>query len=163
MAYAVRADLVDRYSEAEITALETVGLDYAESAVSAAALADAEEEINSLVAVRYALPLPSVPSPLKSAVCDVARFKLYKDQATDEVKYRYERAMKWAVMVSKGEALLVFDPAFTTPEQVAAIADPLGPVAAAFAGGVFNDDHLDKMVDFNRVSSGLGLGRGWRG
>ena len=162
MAYAVRADLVSRFSEAEVVSLESIGLSAPSSAVSNAALTDAEEEINSLVAVRYALPLPSVPSPLKSAVCDVARFKLYKDQATDEVKYRYERAMKWAVMVSKGEALLVFDPAFTTPEEVATLADPLGPVAAAFAGGVFSDEHLDRMVDFNRVSSGLGLGRGWR-
>lgn len=56
------------------------------------------------MAVRYTVPLPSVPAPLKVAVCDIARFRLYKDRPTDEVKYRYEQAVKWLKALARGEA-----------------------------------------------------------
>lgn len=161
MPYANRDDLVSRYTEEEIAALESIGLDAPDAGRTASALSDAEEDINSLIAIRYTLPLPSVPAPLKSAVCDVARFKLYKDRATDEVKYRYERAMKWALLVSEDRAKLIFDSSLTSPEIVAEISNPLNPVAAAFTGAVFSDQMLDKMVDVNRVAVGLGRG-GWR-
>lgn len=160
MEYATRADLVSRYTESEISSLESVGRDTPDVVVSTEALSDAQEELNSLIAVRYKLPLPSVPSPLKSATCEVARFKMYKDRATEEVKYRYEKAIKWATLVSQGDARLVFNADNTSPEQVAAVSDPLNPMAAAFTGAVFSDSQLDKMVSFDRVSSGLGLG-GW--
>lgn len=140
MLYATRTDLEDRFSTDEIEVLNgTVGAGGVEQA-----LQDAAEEADSYVAVRYAVPLPSVPAPLKVAVCDIARFRLYKDRPTDEVKYRYEQAVKWLKALARGEATMVFTPGLS-PEQEDNIVSPVTPVAGIIRTGVFNDDILQFM------------------
>lgn len=140
MLYAIRADLEARFNAEEIAVLEqTVG----DGGVQRA-LQDAAEEADSYVAVRYAVPLPSVPAPLKVAVCDIARFRLYKDRPTEEVKYRYEQSIKWLKSVSSGAAVLTFTPALTD-NQKDAIVSPVTPVAVTIATGVFNDSILSNM------------------
>lgn len=140
MLYATRTDLEDRFSTDEIEVLNgTVGAGGVEQA-----LQDAAEEADSYVAVRYAVPLPSVPAPLKVAVCDIARFRLYKDRPTDEVKYRYEQAVKWLKALARGEATMVFTPGLS-PEQEDSIVSPVTPVAGIIRTGVFNDDILQFM------------------
>lgn len=140
MLYATRTDLEERFSTDEIEVLNgTVGAGGVEQA-----LQDAAEEADSYVAVRYAVPLPSVPAPLKVAVCDIARFRLYKDRPTDEVKYRYEQAIKWLKALARGEATMVFTPGLS-PEQEADIVSPVTPVAGIIRTGVFNDDILQFM------------------
>jgi phage gp36-like protein len=149
--YAARADLVKRFGEQEIASLEDPDNTGAPSAaVSQEALEDATEEVNSYVAVRYGLPLPSVPAPLSRAVCDVARFRLYKDRPTEEVKYRYERTVKWLEQLAAGKVLLTFDPALT-PAQTEELTKPATPVSAHYSGGAFSDDTLGKMVDPAKV------------
>lgn len=120
------------------------------------ALQDAAEEADSYVAVRYTVPLPSVPAPLKVAVCDIARFRLYKDRPTEEVKYRYEQAVKWLKSVARGEATLTFTPRLS-PEEEANIVSPVTPVAGIIKTGVFNDDILQYMPG---ADAGWPFGRG---
>lgn len=150
MIYATRTDLETRYSADEVTVLEqTVGAGGVELALN-----DAAEEANSYVAVRYAVPLPSVPATLKVAVCDIARFRLYKDRPTEEVKYRYEQAVKWLKSVSRGDAVLTFDPALSPEEQEDGIY-AVTPIAGTIRTGVFNDSILQYMPG---VMGGFGPG-----
>lgn len=143
MTYATETDLIDRFSAVEVSALAAGG-------VVAKALVDAEAEVNSYVAVRYTLPLPSTPVLLTTAVCDIARFRLYNDRATDEVKYRYERQVKWLEHLAAGKVLLDFG----APLTEAQLEDtrPVAPVAAYAPGSAFDDATLGKMP--NMANSG---------
>lgn len=149
MGYVTRSDLESRFSAEEVLNLEEV----VGTGGVAQALQDAAEEADSYVAVRYTLPLPSIPAPLKVAVCDIARFRLYKDRPTEEVKYRYEQATKWLAGLSVGKTALVFSPALTVDEQEA-IVSPVTPVAGIIQSGVFNDNLLQFMPG---PQQGLGL------
>lgn len=138
--YATREDLEARYSAQEITRLEgSPG-----GGTVANALTDATEQAQSYVSVRYTAPLPNVPAPLKIAACDIARFRLYKDRATEEVKYRYESAIKWLEQLAAGKVVLTFDPALT-PEQVDTIVAPVSPYGVRDTLGVFGDATLARM------------------
>lgn len=153
MAYANRTDLARRFGEQEIASLEDPdNTGSGDVRVSTEALDDATEEVNSYVAVRYALPLPTVPAPLSRACCDVARFRLYKDRPTEEVKYRYERTIKWLEQLAAGKVLLTFEPALT-PTQVEDLTKPATPVGVKYTGGVFNDDVMGLMPDPSRADS----------
>lgn len=144
MPYATQTDLAARFGAEEMSAL-------AEGADLDVALSDAEEEANSYVAVRYKLPLPEVPQPLKIAVCDIARFRLYNDRATEEVKYRYERQIKWLEQLAAGKTVLTFDPALT-PEQEEEIVSPATPLGAYAPAAVFNDETLNRMPTIGNSS-----------
>lgn len=159
MSYATRQSMVQRYGEAEIASLEdpdNTGTN--DEAVTALALTDATEEVDSYVAVRYTLPLVSIPAPLSRATCDVARYRLYKDRPTEEVKYRYERSIKWLEQLAAGKVLLTFAPALTAT-QTEELTAPVTPTAARYDGRVFSDEVLDKMVDMTRSFSGVGAAR----
>lgn len=141
MLYATRADLETRFNADEIAVLEqTVG----DGGIQRA-LQDATEEVDSYIAVRYALPLPSIPAPLKVAVCDIARFRLYKDRPTEEVKYRYEKSVEWLNRVGKGAAVLAFTPPLS-PAQEQTIVSPVTPVSGIVKAGVFGDDVMSQMT-----------------
>jgi phage gp36-like protein len=153
MTYATRSDMTLRYGEAEIASLEDAdNVGAGDEAVTARALEDASEEVDSYVAVRYQTPLPSVPAPLARAACDIARFRLYKDRPTEEVKYRYERSVKWLEHLAAGKVLLTFLP-LLTPEQTLQNT-PVTPVATHYDGGVFSDAALSKMVSLERSYGG---------
>ena len=140
--YATRDELVKRFGELEIVSLEDQdGTGSPVPAVSLAALLDATQEADSYIAVRYPLPLPTVPTPLVVAVCDIARFRLYKDRPTEEVKYRYEQALKWLEKLAAGKVTIFFEPA------VAPVEIPRAPVAVGvqYNGGVFGAAALDRM------------------
>lgn len=75
-------------------------------AVMADALADADGEINSYISGRYALPLAEVPRMLVTVACDIARYRLYKDDADEVVTDRYKAAVAFLKDVSAGRAAL---------------------------------------------------------
>jgi phage gp36-like protein len=152
--YATRADLAKRFGERETALLEDPdNSGVPSSAVSISALADASDEADSYVSVRFTLPLPSIPQPLVRAVCDIARFRLYKDRPTDEVTYRYERTIKWLEQLATGKVMLTFAPALT-PQQVDTVAKPVTPQSAHYAGGVFSDANLDRLPQPERGQFG---------
>lgn len=147
MSYADRDALVRRFGEQEISSLEDPdGTGHSSSVISDEALQDASQEVDSYVAVKYTVPLPTVPAPLSRACCDIARFRLYKDRPTDEVKYRYERAIKWLEQLAAGKVLLTFTPALT-PVQEDELTNPATPVGLEYPGDVFSDDVLSGMPE----------------
>jgi len=111
--YATEQDLVARFG-AEIGNLKLMvsNPDFVKDAIQ-----DATEEINGHIGDRYPLPLPNVPSNLKRMACDIARYRLYFEQPTEEV--------------------LVDDQPKNKPSTV--------PIGTSYTGGVFGDATLDKM------------------
>lgn len=141
--YATEADLVARFGE-EIGGLKVMVSNptFVEDAIQ-----DATEEINGHIGDRYSLPLPNVPSNLKRMACDIARYRLYFQQPTDEVRKRYEDAVAFLKRVADNKAHLqiqlpitneiVDDQPKNKPSTMA--------IGTSYTGGVFGDDTLNKM------------------
>jgi len=100
MNYATRSDMVDRFGSDEIVKLEGMG------GVIPGAIADASAEIDSYIGMVYTLPLTDTPAILVRVVCDIARYRLYDDIPTDEVRRRYEDAVRFLRDISAGRASL---------------------------------------------------------
>lgn len=105
MTYASQADLVTYAGETEIIQLTDRSSPPAyviDAAVVAQALGEADDLINAHLATKYQLPLSQTPSLLKTCAIDIARYKLFRASPTDEVRTRYEEAMKTLRMISAG-------------------------------------------------------------
>lgn len=114
MSYAVKQNMIDRFSQAELVQLTDRAIPPTGAIIDAVldgALADADAEIDGYLVGQYLLPLPSVPKNLVMLACDIARYKLYDDRATEQVRQRYEDAVKYLRSVGKGELSLGLDPA----------------------------------------------------
>lgn len=107
MAYAAQADLVARFGEVEIGQVaDTDGSGEIDAALVARALADADAEIDAALAVRYQLPLATVPPLLTRIACDLARFALYTDQVPQAVELRAKNAVKMLADIAAGRVSL---------------------------------------------------------
>ncbi|MDW8357857.1 DUF1320 domain-containing protein [Thermus sp.] len=82
-----------------------------------AALAEAWGEVESYLAQRYALPLPSLPEALKARALDIAVYRLFLRRgirpgtADEAVLSRYRDAVAWLRDVALGKAALPLPPA----------------------------------------------------
>ncbi|MCX0339190.1 MULTISPECIES: gp436 family protein [Acinetobacter] len=144
--YATEADMVKRFAND----IEELKLMHADAAATInEALQDAAEEINGYIGGRYPLPLPNVPSNLNRMACDIARYRLYYQQPTEEVRNRYKDAIKFLERVQDEKAHLQIQ---TATNEI--IDDqPKGrpttmPIGTSYVGGVFGDETLDKMPSF---------------
>lgn len=107
MPYLTQQDLIDRFSQAEIEQLAPEGSGGIDPTKVAAAIDDAGNEIDIyLTSGGYGLPLANVPSVIIAYACDIARYRLYDDEATEQVEKRYERALKFMQAVAKGDIKL---------------------------------------------------------
>lgn len=107
--YAQIADLVTRYGQAEIEQLTdrlNPPAGVIDAAVADRALADADAEIDAYLRVRYTLPLAAVPEVVRRIACDIARYRLWEDRASDEVRRRYEDAVRVLEALAAGRVSL---------------------------------------------------------
>lgn len=123
--YATAQDLESRLGGVdELAALaDRNGDGLADAALVARALADADAEIDSYLAGRYALPLAVVPPVLSRLACDVAVYRLASEAGsglTEERRTRYEDAVAWLRRAADGQVSLGLP---ETPPQ----ASPLAP------------------------------------
>ena len=117
-----QADLIERFGAEEIARLS----DHDEyrtinAAVVEKAITDAVAEVNS-----YLAPVGLVgitpPKALVLKACDIARYYLHEDGATEIVRERYKQAIAWLKEVMKNPSMLT-GMGDTTPKQpVSAIA-----------------------------------------
>lgn len=98
MSYATRQDFADAFNEDETAALEARGV------TAETALASAAAEVDSYLAGYYAVPLASVPEIIRDVTLDIARFRWWKDGASEAVEARYEQRIDWLKEVSRGRA-----------------------------------------------------------
>ena len=141
--YATEADLVARFGE-EIGSLKVMVSNptFVEDAIQ-----DATEEINGHIGDRYSLPLPNVPSNLKRMACDIARYRLYFQQPTDEVRKRYEDAVAFLKRVADNKAHLQIQLPITNEivDDQPKNKPSTMPIGTSYTGGVFGDETLNKM------------------
>lgn len=118
--YATQADMVARFSLVEL--IQLTDRDHTASEVDAdvleRALADADAEVDARLQARYALPLASVPRLLVNIACDITRYRLMDDRATDQVTRRYDDAIKLLDRIAKGQLSLGLDAAATATPVV---------------------------------------------
>lgn len=97
MAYIEREGMEARFGADEIGQLLDDNRDDSESSPEASslteAIADADATINGYLATRYTLPLSSVPDLVVGWAADIARFRLWDEQAPEEVRRRYDDAL----------------------------------------------------------------------
>lgn len=97
MSYSSQAEMVSRFGEREIMELTDRAEPHAnmiDAAVLQRALDDADAEIGGYLAGRFTLPLPVVPALLVRLASDIARYRLYDNAPTEEVRNRYLEAVR---------------------------------------------------------------------
>ncbi|ACQ92374.1 protein of unknown function DUF1320 [Tolumonas auensis DSM 9187] len=107
MRYAEATDLTLRYGEPELLRLtDLTGSGVVDTAACNVALDDASALIDGYLAGRYPLPLLHVPTALVPICCDIARHRLYGEQAPEQIAKRYDAALAFLKSVGKGELAL---------------------------------------------------------
>ncbi|MEJ1358344.1 MAG: DUF1320 domain-containing protein [Candidatus Sedimenticola sp. (ex Thyasira tokunagai)] len=103
MAYCTQQNLIDRYGEIELIQLsDHDGVGEIDTDVLDRAISDAEGEIDGHLGGRFQLPISPLPKSLQRIACDIARYYLYDDNATEQVTKRYNDAVKFLQGVAKG-------------------------------------------------------------
>lgn len=114
MSYFSRQDYIDRHGEEELRQLTDRNNDGPDDAeVLAAAVADADAEIDSYIGARYTLPLATVPPLLSRVARELVRYSLFDQRAPEEVRLRYQRAIKLLEGIRDGTVSLGLAPAET--------------------------------------------------
>ena len=106
MSYATSADLLTRFGEGELLRLAMTPSGELDQATLQLALDDASALIDGYLAGRYPLPLAHVPSALVPICADIARHRLYGEQAPEQIAKRNEAALAFLKLVGKGELAL---------------------------------------------------------
>lgn len=116
MPYATPQQLIDRLGTREATMIsDRNGIGQPDLVVLAAALAGAEEEVNSYVGRRYFLPLTgsngqlaAVPSVLQRLTIDIARYRQTGTEImeTETIRNRYKDAVRMLEQIAEGRISL---------------------------------------------------------
>ncbi|MCX8016619.1 MAG: DUF1320 domain-containing protein [Rhodocyclaceae bacterium] len=107
MSYATPAMLAVRVgAERLIEITDRMGAGAVDAAVAGKALMDAAAEIDGYLAVRYTLPLATVPPMLARLACAIARYRLWEDLASERVRQEYEDARRVLEQLARGQVSL---------------------------------------------------------
>ena len=135
MPYCTKADLIARFGEDELQAIARDASGEIDDAAVDRACDDASGEIDGYVsAAGYPVPLSPVPRIVTAYACDIARYRLYDEHATDQVQKRYDDAVKFLRSVSRGEVKLGIS---TGPASSSAGSVHMNPGRQVFNGGGF--------------------------
>jgi phage gp36-like protein len=121
--YGSQALFVDAFGEPEtvmLTNLDTPMATTIESRPLERALTDAAALIDSYLNRRYQLPLAVVPQVLIPYSLDIARYRLDRISNREDVRQRYEDAIKWLESVASGKCFLGTDLATNLPVDAVA-------------------------------------------
>lgn len=108
MSYCIKQDLLDRDWEKELIQLTdktTPRAGVINDVVLQQAIDDADETINGYIS-RY-LPLPVGYVGLVRIACDLTRYFLYDNKATEQVTKRYDAAIRYLEKVANGSIALI--------------------------------------------------------
>lgn len=96
----------------------------------AQAIEDAQSAIDGYLSGRYGTPMPTPPAVVKRLACDIARYYLHDDRATETIQKRYDAAIAFFRDVSAGKVTL--GPEAETAKPVG------GTVEMVTAGRIFS-------------------------
>lgn len=109
MTYSSLQLLTDRYGEYTLVALTDrthPATGVLDQAVVARALSDADAMIDGYLAVRYALPLASVPALIEDLAGSIAIYKLHVAAPDPKVQADYDQALRTLKDISRGDVRL---------------------------------------------------------
>lgn len=101
----ILSDIRDSEDPPEEAAAQAMVAEKVEEALSAA-----DAEINAYISVKYGLPLAYVPPVLKQFARNIAIYHLALHDRTEEMRVRYEDAIKFLQAIATGKAALPPDP-----------------------------------------------------
>ena len=107
MPYALKSDMLEEFDEQELIQLTDRDIPTAGAIVDAVltrALTGASAEIDGYL-VRYSGQTLTLPILTRYA-CDIARYRLYRSGAPEEVRNRYRDAIRFLEMVAAGKISL---------------------------------------------------------
>jgi phage gp36-like protein len=107
------------------------------------ALTDAAAKIDSYIGRRYLLPLSVTPEVLIPIALDIARYRLDRIRNREDVRVRYEDAIKWLEMVAKGTLDLGLGVQVNTP----VVATGQGNGDAAYGSVYYGDNRPSINLD----------------
>lgn len=116
--YGTEALFVEAFGEHEtvmLTNLDTPMAAVIDSVPLNRALLDGAALIDSYLSRRYQLPLTVVPQVLIPYALDIARYRLDRIRNREDVRKRYEDAIKWLESVRDGKCFLGTDVATNLP------------------------------------------------
>ena len=120
--YATLAQMVARFEapdDPELTQLTGGGSGLIDEVRVATALAEASGQMDLYIGTRNALPLSGLAAAhaeeLARLACDIARYRLWSDAASEEVRRRYEDAIRILEQIAKGTLVLAFEGGTTSP------------------------------------------------
>lgn len=104
MTYCTQQNMIDRFGVEELIELtDREQLGEIGQAVLDAAIADATADIDMYLAVRYTLPLTTVPAVLTRLACDIARFYLYGNNVPEHIGDRNKAALDLLQSIARGD------------------------------------------------------------
>ncbi|MEX0732846.1 MAG: DUF1320 domain-containing protein [Aquisalimonadaceae bacterium] len=109
MPYATQQNIIDRYGQdVLLLAADRDGDGQVDSEAVDQALADADAEIDTYLAAKYALPLAVVPDVLVRLAVDIALFRVEAtaDVISEERRQRYKDAVALLARMARGEVSL---------------------------------------------------------
>jgi phage gp36-like protein len=93
----------------------------------------ASGEADSYLRTRYSLPIVgNIPNDLKQFVGDIARYRIYGNQATERIDNDYKRAVQWLKEIATGNASLDLGSITAEQDTKFAIATPPRIYTTAF-------------------------------
>jgi phage gp36-like protein len=110
------------------------------------ALTDAAALIDSYIGRRYLLPLSVTPQVLIPYALDIARYRLDRIRDREDVRKRYEDAIKWLEMVAKGTLDLGTDVLLNTPVVAAGTGDGAVDYGSVYYGDNRPSINLDGFL-----------------
>jgi phage gp36-like protein len=132
MSYASVNDMVIRFGEAKLLRLAMTPTGELDQAAITIALQDAGALIDGYLAGRYPLPLAHIPSALVPICADIARHRLYGEQAPEQIAKRNEAALGFL----KGVGIRWGHPGEPEPGPTAVGWARLWPESGARQGGL---------------------------
>jgi phage gp36-like protein len=109
----------------ELSSLDYPDDDAEQEEVLNRALEDASAVIDTYIAGRYPVPLPAAPIVLIPYCLDIARYRLWRNtDAPEDVRKRYEDAIRWLEMLAKGTVKLVLPQVLPTDPPIAPTSGP---------------------------------------
>lgn len=140
MAYCTLQELTDRYSARMLLDLSDRGEAAAEeidAALIDRAIRDADALIDGYLAVRYALPLASVPRLVTDLSLRISIYYAHAHVAADKIKADYEAALKTLRDIAGGLIRLDLDGAEPPPSGASEVRtnEPQRPFSAATMKG----------------------------
>lgn len=129
MIYADRQDFVDAFGAREtimLTNLDNPNVTVIDRVPLDKALADATAEIDTYIGSRYVLPLVSTPTVVNRYCLDIARYMLDRVRSREDVRLRYEDALKWLGMLASGKVSIGADLLGASISQTAPSLDASG-------------------------------------